>query len=148
MIDTRPFEIRLRQATATLQSSEARLALSKVELWRAQQLKATSFGTVETVDQRQAEQEAASASVASATQAILDARLDLEFCHVTAPFTGRISNHLVSVGDLVSGSRGGSRPTTLLTTIVSLDPIYIDFDMSQDEFIKYQVSQGGHASGG
>ena len=148
VIDTRPYEIKLRQATSTLQSAKARLELSNVELWRAQQLKKTSFGTAEAVDQRQAEQDAAAASVGSAAQAVLDAQLDLEFCHVTAPFTGRMSNHLVSVGNLVSGSRAGSSPTTLLTTIVSLDPIYIDFDMSENDFITYQSELGNHASGG
>ena len=65
----------------------------------------------------------------------MDARLDLEFSRVTAPFTGRIGAHLVSVGSLVSGSRGGTSPTTLLATIVSLDPIYLDFDMSESDYL-------------
>jgi multidrug efflux system membrane fusion protein len=141
VIDTRPFEIRLHEATSTLKSAQARLVLSNVELWRAQQLKKTEFGTTQTVDQQQAEQQASEAAVESAAQAVLDAQLDLEYCHVTAPFTGRISNHLVSVGSLVSGSRAGSSPTTLLTTLVSLDPIYLDFDMSETDFIRYQATQ-------
>jgi multidrug efflux system membrane fusion protein len=141
VIDTRPFEIRLGQAAAAVKTAEARLTLSKLELWRAQQLKKANFASAETVDQRQAEQDAASAALASAQQSELDARLDLEFAHVTAPFTGRISTHLVSVGNLVSGSRGGSSLTTLLTTIVSLDPIWLDFDMSENEYIEYQKYQ-------
>ncbi len=146
VIDTRPFEIRLGQAAAAVKAAEARLTLSKLELWRAQQLKKTNFASAETVDQRQAEQDAAAAALASTQQSELDARLDLEFAHVTAPFTGRIGTHLVSVGNLVSGSRGGSNPTTLLTTIVSLDPIWLDFDMSEDEYIEYQKYQqdGSH----
>lgn len=146
VIDTRPFEIRIGQAAAAVKSAEARLKLTKLELWRAQQLKKTDYASAETVDQRQAEQDAALAALASAQQSELDARLDLEFAHVTAPFTGRISTHLVSVGNLVSGSRGGSSPTTLLTTIVSLDPIWLDFDMSESEYIEYQKNQhdGGH----
>ncbi len=141
VIDTRPFEIRMHEATATLKSAQARLVLSNVELWRAQQLKKTEFGTAQTVDQQQAEQQASEAAVKSAAQAVLDAQLDLDYCHVTAPFTGRISNHLVSVGNLVSGSRAGSSPTTLLTTLVSLDPIYLDFDMSETDFIHFQNTQ-------
>jgi membrane fusion protein, multidrug efflux system len=141
VIDTRPFEIRMHEATATLKSAQARLVLSNVELWRAQQLKKTEFGTAQTVDQQQAEQQASEAAVESAAQAVLDAQLDLDYCHVTAPFTGRISNHLVSVGNLVSGSRAGSSPTTLLTTLVSLDPIYLDFDMSETDFIHFQNTQ-------
>jgi multidrug efflux system membrane fusion protein len=143
VIDTRPFEIRIGQAAAAVKTAEARLTLTKLELWRAQQLKKTDFASAETVDQRQAEQDAALASLASAQQSELDAKLDLEFAHVTAPFTGRISTHLVSVGNLVSGSRGGSTPTTLLTTIVSLDPIWLDFDMSEKEYIEYQKNQQG-----
>ena len=57
---------------------------------------------------------------------------------VTAPFTGRIGAHQVSAGNLVSGSRGGAGPTTLLATIVSLDPIYLDFDMSEADYLAWQ----------
>ena len=141
VIDTRPFEIKLQQAIAAVQSAQARLELAKVQLWRAQRLKETTFGTPETVDQRQAEKDAATAAFATAQQSVQDARLDLEFAHISAPFTGRMSNHLTSIGSLVSGSRGGVTPTTLLSTIVSLDPIYFDFDMSESEFIEYQNGQ-------
>ena len=75
----------------------------------------------------------------------MDARLDLEFSRVTAPFTGRIGAHLVSVGSLVSGSRGGTSPTTLLATIVSLDPIYLDFDMSESDYLAWQQANRGAA---
>jgi RND family efflux transporter MFP subunit len=80
--------------------------------------------------------------------AVRDAQLDLEYCHVTAPFTGRISSHRVSVGNLVSGSRGGTTPTTLLTTLVALDPVYLDFDMSESDYLTYRRThpQNGHVS--
>lgn len=147
VIDTRPFEIKLQQAIAAVQSAQARLELAKVQLWRAQRLKETTFGTPEMVDQRQAEKDAATAAFATAQQSAQDARLDLEFAHISAPFTGRMSNHLASIGSLVSGSRGGVTPTTLLSTIVSLDPIYFDFDMSESEFVEYQNGQKGDRSG-
>ena len=146
VIDTRPFEIKLQQAIAAVQSAQARVELAKVELWRARRLKETTFGTPQMVDQRQADEDAATAALATAQQSVLDARLDLEFAHITAPFTGRMSNHLASIGGLVSGSRGGITPTTLLSTIVSLDPIYFDFDMSESEFIEYQNGQNGDRS--
>ena len=57
---------------------------------------------------------------------------------MTAPFTGRISSHRASVGSLVDGSRGGNAANTLLTTIVSLDPIHVDFDMSEADYLSYQ----------
>ena len=61
------------------------------------------------------------------------AELNVEFTQVTAPITGRISRHLVSVGNLVQGGDGGA---TLLTSIVSLDPIYIYFDMDEATYLK------------
>ena len=75
----------------------------------------------------------------------MDAQLDLEFSHVKAPFTGRIGAHLVSVGSLVSGSRGGTGASTLLATIVSLDPIHLDFDMSEADYLAYQRAHEGGA---
>ncbi|MFO1028151.1 MAG: efflux RND transporter periplasmic adaptor subunit [Acetobacteraceae bacterium] len=137
-IDPRPYQIRLDQAVAQFQTAQAKLALSEVELWRAQQLKRTEFGTAQSVDQRVADQHAAQAAIETAKAAIQDARLDLEFARVTAPFSGRIGAHQVSVGSLVSGSRGGAGATTLLATIVSLDPIYLDFDMSEADYLAWQ----------
>ena len=149
VIDPRPYQIRLQEARAQLASAVARLALTTAELWRAQQLKQTSFGTAENVDQRRADQDAASAAIDQEKAAVADAQLDLEFCHVRAPFTGRISSHRVSVGNLVSGSRGGTSATTLLTTIVSLDPIYFDFDMSENDFLAYERAHPhGEIAGG
>lgn len=142
-IDPRPFQIRLDQADAQLQTAEARSTLANVELWRAQQLKQTQVGTVENVDQRTANQRAAEAAIETAKAAIRDAQLDLEFSQVTAPLSGRIGAHLVSVGNLVSGSREGSGASTLLATIVSLDPIYLDFDMSEADYRAYQRAHGG-----
>ncbi len=139
VIDPRPYEIRLAQAVAQVRSAQARLTLTNSELWRAQQLKHTDFGTGQNVDQRQADQLAAQAALETAAAAVRDAQLDLDFCHVTAPFTGRISEHRVAIGSLVSGSRAGTSATTLLTTLVSLDPIHLDFDMSEADFLAYQA---------
>ena len=142
-IDPRPFQIRLDQAVAQFHTAQARSALAEAELWRARQLKQTEFGTAENVDQRAAEQSAALAAIDTAKAAIQDAQLDLEFSHVVAPFTGRMGAHLVSVGSLVSGSRGGTANTTLLATIVSLDPIHLDFDMSEADYLAYQHARRG-----
>jgi multidrug efflux system membrane fusion protein len=145
VIDPRPFQIRLDQAVAQFQTAEARKALSEAELWRAQQLKRTDFGTAENVDARFAEQRSAQAAIDTAKAAIMDAQLDLEFARVNAPFNGRIGAHLISVGSLVSGSRGGTSPTTLMATIVSLDPIHLDFDMSEADYLAYQQASHGAA---
>ena len=145
VIDPRPFQIKLDQAVAQFQAAQARKALTDAELWRAQQLKQSSFGTAETVDQRAADQRSAQAAIDTAKAAIMDARLDLEFASASAPFAGRIGAHLVSVGSLVSGSRAGTSPTTLLATIVSLDPIHLDFDMSESDYLAYQQANQGAA---
>jgi membrane fusion protein, multidrug efflux system len=136
-IDPRPYEIRLAQATAQLETGSARLELAKHELWRAQELKRDDFGTMQAVDQRTADLQTAQASIDDAKAQIRDAEFDLEHCRITAPFTGRIGTHLVSVGNLIAGSRYVTSPTTLLATLVSLDPIYFDFDMSEADFLTF-----------
>ena len=136
-IDPRPYEIRLAQANAQLETATARLLLADRELTRAQALQRTLSGTAQNVDQRTADQRAAQAAVDDANAQIRDAQFDLEHCRITAPFTGQIGTHLVSVGNLSAGSRAATSPTTLLATLVSLDPIYLDFDMSESDFLTY-----------
>jgi multidrug efflux system membrane fusion protein len=136
-IDKRPYEVALRQAVAQFQTAQAKHELAVAELWRARQLKQTDFGTAENVDERVADENSAQAAIETAKAAITNAQLDLEFAEIRAPFTGRIGTHLVSVGALVSGSRGGVSATTPLATIVSLDPVYLDFDMSEADYLAY-----------
>jgi RND family efflux transporter MFP subunit len=137
VIDPRPYEIRLAQASAQLQTATARVALANSQLTRAQSLRRSDFGTQETVDQRINERDAAEAAIEDAKARIRDARLDLEYCRVTAPFSGRIGARQVSIGSLVAGSRAAISPTTLLATLVSLDPIYLDFDMSESDYLTF-----------
>ncbi len=138
VIDPRPYQIKLAQAVAQYRAASAQLTLANSELWRAQQLKHTDFGTAQQVDRDSATQLSDQAALDQDHAAIQDAQLDLEYCRVVAPFTGRISSHRVSVGSLVSGSRGGTGTNTLLTTVVSLDPIHVDFDMSEADYLSYQ----------
>jgi membrane fusion protein, multidrug efflux system len=139
VIDPTPYQINLAQAKAQLTAAQAKYVLAQQELSRAQTLKLTSFGTVENVDERTADVGAADAAVQAATAAIRDAAFDLERCRIVAPFTGRIGAHLVSVGSLIAGSRFASAPTTLLATLVSLNPIYLDFEMSEADFLTFQT---------
>ncbi|MGF6367717.1 efflux RND transporter periplasmic adaptor subunit [Paraburkholderia sp. MM5482-R1] len=141
-IDPEPYQIKLSEATAELESANARLALATRQLARAQELQRSEAGTVENVDQKVAEQRAAQAAVDNANALVRDARFDLDRCKITAPFTGRIGTHEVSTGNLVSGSRAGSGPTTLLATIVSLDPVHLDFDISENDYAAFQRSRG------
>jgi RND family efflux transporter MFP subunit len=137
VIDPVPYEIRLAEATAQLESATARLELANRELARAQMLKRNGVVSVENLDQRTSDQQAAQAAFDAAEAEIRDARFDLDHCRITAPFTGRIGTHLVSVGNLIAGSRAASSPTTLLASIVSLDPIYLDFDMSESDYLVF-----------
>jgi RND family efflux transporter MFP subunit len=136
LIDPRPFEIARDQGKAQLEQAQARLELAQRQLSRAGELRQRDFLAASTFDERTNELRASSAAVDTAKTQIRAAELDLEFARITAPVTGRIGRHEVSVGNLVVGGAGG--PTTLLTTIVSLDPIYLYFDMSEADFLAYQ----------
>jgi multidrug efflux system membrane fusion protein len=133
-VDPVPYEIRLAQAKAQLETATAKRVLADQELRRAQELERNDAGTVENVEQRTSDLNAAQAAIDDAQAQIRDARFDLDHCRIAAPFTGRIGRHLVSIGNLIAGSRAATSPTTLLATIVSLDPIYLDFDMSEADF--------------
>jgi RND family efflux transporter MFP subunit len=137
-IEPTQYQIKLSEATAQLESAQARYDLATQELTRAQTLKQTEAGTVENVEQRAGEQRTAHAAINAAQALIRDAQFDLDHCRITAPFTGRMGNHLVSVGNLVSGSRAGAGSTTLLATLVSLNPIYLDFDMSESDYLAFE----------
>jgi RND family efflux transporter MFP subunit len=137
VIDPTPYEIKLSQAMAQLATAHTRLDLANRELARAETLTRTGAGTVQSADQRSAERRSAQAAVDNAEALVRDARFDLDHTRITAPFTGRIGSHLVSVGNLVSGSRAGTTPTTLLATLVSTDPVYLNFDMSEADFMKF-----------
>ena len=137
MIDPTPYQTKLSEATAQLESAHARLDLANRELVRADTLKKSGAGTVQNFDQKAAERQAAQAAVDAGEALVRDARFDLDHCRITAPFTGRIGSHLVSVGNLISGSRAGTSPTTLLATLVSIDPIYLNFDMSEADYMTF-----------
>jgi RND family efflux transporter MFP subunit len=136
VIDPRPFQISLNSAQSALTSANARLAFAKQQLGRAAKLKQSDYLSQSTYDQRMQEMQSAAADAQVATAAINAAQLNLAFTRISSPSSGRIGRHQVSVGNLISGGDGGV--TTLLTTIVSLDPIHFVFDMSEADFLAYQ----------
>jgi len=136
IIDPRPFEIALASAQAQLESANAQRQLAEAQLARAQTLRKSDFVAASTYDERLAELRSAGAAVETANAAIRSAQLDLEWTHVTAPIAGRIGRNAVTEGNLVVGGSGVN--ATLLTTIVTLDPIYLDFDVSESDFLAYQ----------
>lgn len=134
IIDPRPFEAVALQADGQLSDARAKAELAKRELDRALTLNVTQAVSDAIVDQRRQALQAAKASEMQAEGALKAAQLNIEFTHVLAPIGGRVSRHLVSVGNLVQGTEGGS---TLLTSIVSLDPIHIYFDTDEGTYLKY-----------
>lgn len=136
VIDPRPYQIALQSAEAQQAQAQARLELANRQLGRAGQLRQKDFVSGSAFDERQQEVRAAAAAVDVARSEVDAARLNLDYTRIVSPVTGRIGRHEVSVGNLVSGGNAGT--TTLLTTIVSLDPVQFLFDMSESDFLAYQ----------
>lgn len=134
LIDARPFEAVATQADGQLSDARAKVELAKRELDRALTLQQSQNVADSTVDQRRQALQAARASEIQAEGVLKAAQLNVEFTHVTAPISGRVSRNLVDVGNLVQGSEGNS---TILTSIVTLDPIYIYFDLDEATYLKY-----------
>lgn len=136
VIDPRPFEISLASAEAALVSAQARADLAKQQLDRAEKLKQSDFVSQSTFDERLQELQSANADAEVARAAINAVKLNLEYTRIMAPLSGRIGVHEVSIGNLVTGGDAGN--TTRLTTLVSLDPIHLTFDVSESDFLAYQ----------
>lgn len=134
VIDPRPYEIALASARAKLDQAAGTKAFAGRQLQRAGKLHQQEFVAESTLDQRTEEARGANATVDAARAAVRDAELNLQFTRVTAPISGRISAKQVSVGNLVTGGAGVSSPT-LLTTIVSQDPIQVGFDMAEADYL-------------
>ncbi len=147
VIDPRPYEIALEQAQAQLLTAQAQLDLANKEIIRTTALHKSDFASTELLDQRVQQQRNAEAALAQAKATVRAAALNVEFTHITAPITGRISMHRASIGNLVLGGQSVG-PVTLLTTIVSLDPIHLDFDMSESDYLAYQRYLQGTSQGG
>jgi RND family efflux transporter MFP subunit len=141
VIDPRPYEAIADQARAEVSRAEIRLELSSNDLERAHRLFASKAISEEELDARSKDNQAARAELLAARAAVRAAELDVEFTRVHAPISGRIGRELVSQGNLVSG---GSPQSTLLTTIVSLDPIHVYFTADERAFLRYErLNQDG-----
>ena len=137
VVDPRPYDIALQNARAQQATAEAALKLSGQQLERTSNLVTSSFASRETLDQRTEQRQAADAALDQAKAAVRKAELDMGWTRITAPISGRIGRHLVSTGNLIAGGQGGGA-TTMLTTIVSQDPIYLDFDMGESDTVAYR----------
>ncbi len=141
VIDPRPFQAAVERAKADLQRATTRLDLTKTELARAERLLATSNISQEAYDTRRQNMRDAEAQVAAGRAQVRSAELDLEFTQIKSPIRGRISDRKVDVGNVVSG---GTLQSTLLTTVVALDPIYFVVDASEADYLRYlRLSHAG-----
>ena len=140
-IDRRPFETTLAQTRAQLSQARANLAFAEGDLSRASQLVRDRTITEQTFDQRTQAKRVAEASVAAQEAAVRQAELDLQFTELKAPVAGRIGDRRVSPGNLVTGGTGGN--TTLLATIVSIDPMRFEFTFDEASYLRYERIPSG-----
>jgi RND family efflux transporter MFP subunit len=144
-IDRRPFQNAVDQAKGTLAQAKANFAFAQADLERGQRLLADKTISLQVYEQRTQTLRIAEASIASNEAALRQAELDLEFTELRAPVTGRIGDRRVSVGNLVAG---GTTNTTLLATIVSIDPIRFEFTADEGALLRYErISQSARETG-
>jgi RND family efflux transporter MFP subunit len=134
VIDPRPYRAELAKAEAELTRATARVELADSDVARSEKLRQIKAVSQEEFDTRLNAAREARANVAAAVAAVDAARLNLEFTRVVAPIAGRISKAAVTAGNLVTG---GSNQSTLLTTVVSVDPIYVSFEGDEQVYLKY-----------
>jgi RND family efflux transporter MFP subunit len=135
IIDPRPYEAALAQAKAEVARAKAERANAQVELARAEKLLASGWVARTVYDARLATMGTTQAAVAGAEATERARALDVEYTRIVSPITGRVSDRRVSEGNLVSSGPGEA---TLLTTVVSLDPIRFSFTGSEALYLKYQ----------
>ena len=145
-IDPRPFERALEQAKAELFAATTKVENANLDVARGQPLIERKIISDKTFDDRMSLLRDAQAVVKVSEAKVKSAELDLSFATITSPIAGRISRTLVTAGNWISaGSVSGA---TLLTTIVSQDPIYIYFDVSENNYIKYKrLAERGESAG-
>lgn len=131
VIDQRPFVTALSQAKATLEASQSALVFADAQYKRAQSLTASGSQSAQTLDDRRREFDSAEANVRGAQAAADRASLDMEYTEIKAPLSGRIDRRLISAGNLVQTDQ------TVLTTIVSLDPIDFYFDVDERRLLNF-----------
>jgi RND family efflux transporter MFP subunit len=133
-IDPRPYRLAVEQAKADVERAQAKLEVANLDVERATPLVRNQTLTAREFDARRSTQRDAAGAVGAAEAALKQSELNLEWTQVRAPISGRISDRRVDAGNLISGGQTGA---TLLTVIVSLDPIHFVFDGSEADFLRY-----------
>ena len=134
-IDNRPYQYALETARARLQQAEAQLKLSNQFLERNRSLVNTNAVAQQELDDAVQKQASALAELNASKASISQAELDLEFCSITAPISGRLSQTSLTVGNLISSTQSSTPP---LTTIASVDPIHVLFDVDEATVLRFR----------
>jgi multidrug efflux system membrane fusion protein len=137
VIDPQPFQIAVEQADAQVQSAEATLTYAAAQLKRAETLVKSGGQSIQTVEDRRREWLSAQASVRAVEATADRAKLDLEYTRITAPISGRIDRKLISVGNLIQADQ------SVLTTIVTLNPIDFYFDVDERRLLNFARTARG-----
>jgi RND family efflux transporter MFP subunit len=145
VIDPRPYEAEVARAEAMLEQARTRRQLADMELERAQKLVSTQAISREELDARTSGRAEGDAAIRAAEAAVRVARLNLEWTVVRAPISGRVGRAEITPGNLV---HAGAPSPTLLTTIVSLNPIYVSFDSDEQAYLKYLRAHSGRVGNG
>lgn len=145
VIDQRRYEAELARATAELARAKAALELATSDEARSLKLVESRSISAEEADLKSKTRQQAFASLQAAQASVDAAKLEVDFTRVTAPIAGRIGRKHVTEGNLITG---GPQDSTILTTIVALDPIYCYFDVDERSALKYRelVRQGKRPS--
>ncbi|WP_425286800.1 efflux RND transporter periplasmic adaptor subunit [Nitratireductor soli] len=144
-IDPRPFQVALDAAKAQLQQARVLRDQAEISFKRAETLAPNGTVSRKTFDDAQAAHGQRQAQVEIAKAAVAAAELDLSFTRVTAPIGGRVDRVLVSEGNLVASGNAGA--ATLLTTIISTDPLYAYFDIDEATYLEFVVRARAIESG-
>jgi RND family efflux transporter MFP subunit len=140
-IDPRPYQAEYDRAAADFARAQAQAEIAENDAQRAQRLMTGKTISVEEYETRTKNASAARAATQSAAATLELAKLNLAYTDIRAPIDGRVGRALITEGNLISG---GMVATTLLTTIVSLDPLYLYGDADERAFLKYmRLAQAG-----
>jgi RND family efflux transporter MFP subunit len=141
VIDPRPYQAEYDRAAADVKRYKTALELGRIELVRVQRLKDSGAVSEEELDERKSTVAQGEANVAGSEAALETASLNLNFTRVTSPIAGKVSRAEVTRGNLVTGGINGG---TLLSSVVSMDPIYLYFDADEQSYLRYaQTARSG-----
>ncbi len=141
VIDPRPYQADFDRAAAEVERMDAQLKLAQIELNRAKELRDKNTISASEFDQKAATYQGSAAAKSSAEAAKNSAALNLEFTQIKSPIDGRVSDARITLGNLV---QPGAGPESVLTTVVSVDPIYAKVDADENAVLKYvKLSEEG-----